>query len=187
MRGVFHNGDRLTVHPCSFDLIIPGDIVVFNLGEQDIVHRVVEKRDRELVTGGDSNPRLDHDIVLPDRFIGKVSGVNRNGKEISLRHGKRGLRVWRRHQRFWLTLFSINKVINLFFPPGSLSWIFRIQPFLLKLKNPDFYKIIYKKKVIGSFNPTDYSFHLSKPWSLFVSRRFINNCLRNKKEYKSSR
>lgn len=187
MRGVFRTGDRLLVNPCSFDQVAAGDIIVFNQGKQDIVHRVTEKREHELVTAGDSNPGADPESVSPEQIIGKVVRIDRLGKTLTVRNGKKGFREWGRHHRFWMSLFTINGLINRFLGPGSLSWLFSIHPKLLRMENPDICKITYRKRTIGRFNPGDFSFHLRKPWSFFVSRRFINECLKKRTRIEPSR
>lgn len=178
MRGVFRTGDRLTVQPCSIQELAPGDIIVFAYEGQDIVHRIVEHQGDRLITCGDSNPALDPQAVLPEQIRGIVSLRCRHQTISPVRNGVAGLRQWRRNQRLWQTFFAINRLLNRIFAPGSLSWIYRISPTLLRLESQSEYKIVHCGRTIGRFDPTSGSYHFRKPWSLFVSRRFVRERLR---------
>ncbi len=178
MRGVFRPGDRLLIQPCSFEDVLPGDIIVFRQSDQDVVHRVIRHQGLQLITCGDSNPKEDPNAVQPDQLKGKVVRLNRQGKDLSLNHGAKGLRDWRRHQRLWQSIFKLNHLLNRFLAPGTLSWLYRITPQLLILKNLSEIKIVHKGKTIGRYNPDSGALHLRKPWSLFICRHFIKDRLK---------
>lgn len=181
MRGVFLPGDRLRIETTSMQNLEAGDIIVFNRGEQDIVHRIIQHRGDRLVTWGDANPLADAQAVLPGQLRGRVIGFNRKGKEKRVQNGPRGLKKWRRNQRFWQIIFALSRFVDRFVPPASLAWLYRIEPGLLKLENSKEYKIVFKGRKIGTYNPSNGSYTLRKPWSCFVSQRFIDERLKGEK------
>jgi signal peptidase I len=80
-------GDLLTVEPVSIDSVKRGDIVVSELNETWIAHRVIKIASThgrtELTTRGDARMSIDPRVVK-ENYIGVVSYLERDKKNISL-------------------------------------------------------------------------------------------------------
>lgn len=73
MAPAFNTGSIVAVKPVDFKEVKEKDIITFKDPEGlTITHRVIEKRDGQLITKGDANDGKDTAPVTPDRFIGKV-------------------------------------------------------------------------------------------------------------------
>jgi len=70
-------GDLAFIRGIEKEEIKAGDIVVYRLGGEFIIHRVVRLRDETLVTRGDANPRSDQPIGY-DKVIGRVVMIKDN-------------------------------------------------------------------------------------------------------------
>ncbi len=83
MNPLLQRGDTLLVVPCGSDEIQPGDIIVFTdpLRGQ-VVHRVVAARPEGVVTKGDNNPTVDERPVAPRDILGRVTGLERQGRTL---------------------------------------------------------------------------------------------------------
>lgn len=100
MRHVFQNGDSITVSSCNWPELTIGDIVVFKRENEarSVIHRIVGRSDRQLITQGDHNPAPDSETVSPDQLIGLAVSFSRASKQYSIRRGSQGAREFRKHQ-----------------------------------------------------------------------------------------
>lgn len=61
-------GDMVIVYGSSFNLIEPGDVIIYNTDESEpIIHRVVDRNETVLYTKGDNNHYLDqsNNVIAP--------------------------------------------------------------------------------------------------------------------------
>lgn len=72
-------GDLLQARRLDFSDISLGDIAIFEHQGRLIAHRVIARDGASLHTQGDAAPRLD-EPVAPDRFLGVVDLILRNGR-----------------------------------------------------------------------------------------------------------
>jgi signal peptidase I len=81
------NGDLLTVEPVPMETIKQGDVVVFEVKEKWIAHRVIEiKKWRGsiiLTLKGDTNVEPDPPVTIHN-YIGKIVALQRMNKNVSL-------------------------------------------------------------------------------------------------------
>jgi len=74
-------GDFLSIEGQSSEAIVPGDVVLVARDGRFFVHRLIEKRNFEWITRGDSLPHGDQP-VLENQVLGKVSLIQRKTKVI---------------------------------------------------------------------------------------------------------
>ncbi|MBU0491734.1 MAG: hypothetical protein KKA73_10050 [Chloroflexi bacterium] len=96
MAGTFRLGDYLTIEPALLEAIRPGDVVIYQGGDQegepnDIVHRVVAQTPDGLVARGDNNPCVDTILVTEANLLGRVTYLERGGIIRPVRGGRWGL------------------------------------------------------------------------------------------------
>jgi signal peptidase I, archaeal type len=76
MRPVMDVGDVVIVEKAPADVVNEGDIIQFRKGKVNVMHRVVEIKEREdtkfFITKGDANNAPDLAPVVPEQVIGKV-------------------------------------------------------------------------------------------------------------------
>jgi phage repressor protein C with HTH and peptisase S24 domain len=71
MRPLFSPGDRVRVQPATAADVHLGDVVLIGDGDWLMVHRLVRKNDRSIITRGDGLP--DDDAPLPpSAIVGRV-------------------------------------------------------------------------------------------------------------------
>lgn len=67
-------GDLVFITAAGRDEIEPGSVVVYNQGATFIIHRVVETRDKTVVTKGDANVSTDRPVPY-EKIVGRVPVV----------------------------------------------------------------------------------------------------------------
>jgi signal peptidase I len=98
MLGTLRPGDQVVIEPVPLTAIRPGDVVAFRPtaaddGKLPIVHRVVAIRPAGLLTQGDNNAQADEELVAADRLLGRVTHVERHGRQRLVRGGRAG-QLW---------------------------------------------------------------------------------------------
>ena len=92
MRRIFQDGDEIISRPAAFASLRPGDVVVFvseksDARKQQVIHRVIWRNTRFLVTIGDNNPRVDRPFLTPQASLRRAILVRRNGMVFPIRNG----------------------------------------------------------------------------------------------------
>jgi signal peptidase I len=83
MNPLLQRGDTLLVAPYSSQEVQPGDVVVFQDPHRgQVVHRVVAVTAEGLITKGDNNPTVDDRLVAPQDILGRVTGLERQGRTL---------------------------------------------------------------------------------------------------------
>lgn len=77
---LLQSNDMIYFKKISFNLLKINDIAIIQLKNKLIIHRVIYKTNKYLVTKGDNNPESDSKIYS-HQIIGKVVKVKRDGKE----------------------------------------------------------------------------------------------------------
>lgn len=94
MSPTFFTNDVLTYTPVPYEMLRPGDIVLFSsldcTGEKVIIHRVITIRKDGIVTQGDNNFSPDREPLTPDNLIGVVISAKRAGNAIPVQSGTLG-------------------------------------------------------------------------------------------------
>lgn len=103
MRRVFVPGDRLETCEVPFGEIQCGDVVVFHVHGEGIVHRVVRREDGALVTKGDNNDKEDNWRLRETDGVRLVTvRIDVHGNRHAVLRGDAGRREFRRHRlRRW--------------------------------------------------------------------------------------
>ncbi len=76
-------GDKLVIKKVPVDDLRPGDIILYRANNQLVCHRLVKKNRDFLYTRGD-NSMSSPEVITQEIFIGKVVGIIRNNRMISL-------------------------------------------------------------------------------------------------------
>ncbi len=74
-------GDVLSIERAAANDMVPGDIVLVARDERFFVHRLIEKRDCQWITRGDSLPQNDP-AVGEAQVLGRVSRIHRRNRVI---------------------------------------------------------------------------------------------------------
>ncbi len=96
MAPLFKPGDMLCAHKLVLESIHLGDIVIINWESDEnraefIVHRVISKKQKHLITQGDNNLKPDLKIVTIENLMGKVISFCRQNHVSSVTGGALGL------------------------------------------------------------------------------------------------
>lgn len=87
-------GDILTIDPATMETIKRGDIVVFEVGDKWIAHRVIRIQSFDgaiqITTRGDARISSDPTINKTN-YLGLISSIERDSKKISLRSFRKKL------------------------------------------------------------------------------------------------
>jgi hypothetical protein len=85
MQPFIREGDVVTVSPLRGAAPRLGDVVAYAEleGDRVVVHRVVGTRGGAWLVKGDNNPGADG-LVVPAQIIGRVTRVERGGRDVSL-------------------------------------------------------------------------------------------------------
>lgn len=104
------DGDVVSVSPLAGGSPGFGDVIVFSRPrtEQVIVHRVVGKKGDACLARGDSNFEMDGWVPGKD-LLGRVTGIEREGKRLSLGLGP---------ERFLLAFLTRLGLLKLLLPPA---------------------------------------------------------------------
>lgn len=163
MNGTFKPGDWLQIEETAWNAIRRGDVIVFKPQAQEssstIVHRVMSRSCRGLVTRGDANPEPDIHPVAEIECMGRVVAFERAGRKRTVRNGMRGrIHVWRlRAGR--ILLRSLTRPFRLFFKlvreHGWLASLYSESIQEVHFNTPDglLVKFILKGKAVGTWWP----------------------------------
>ena len=175
MAPIFKNGDLLYLSLEKHDFSA-GDIIVFSKLEKSnfVVHRIVAKTDQGYVTRGDHNLRTDEDVVPFKHVIGKVIGVEKQGKRISVTGGRRGLCLARLR---WSLQASYTSSLPWLGAPyrwlKARRWVGRVwHPHIttVQLQTPDgtMIKYVVRGKTVATWQPELKRFLCSRPYDLII-------------------
>jgi len=91
-------GDYVHISKINFELLHPGDIIVFKGKEKYVAHRIIKKVSGldflYYITKGDSCKRADK-AVTKENYFGKIVSFKRNGKKYHM-----GSRFFKNYNRF---------------------------------------------------------------------------------------
>ena len=97
MQPLLQNGDRVFLQPVKHCELLPGDVIVFQRGGRNIVHRVIRTGD-VIQTQGDANP-LPDEPLMPETETSLCLSFEHGNVRTPLKRGDRGLAEFRRNQR----------------------------------------------------------------------------------------
>jgi signal peptidase I len=177
MNPVLNSPDILHVRPYGRTTIQCGDVVVFPSPAAGfkVVHRVVSAEGNEIRTKGDNNPHVDSWTLKPEKIIGRVEWIERDGKRIRIYGGWRGraqaealkaARLFGSGVRFVLRplyrRLSRNRVLKQWLAERSLTRVISIsRPEGIELQ------LLLGRRVIGRRPAGRRTWHIRRPF-LFV-------------------
>lgn len=114
MYGTFRPGDMLVVREVDFDAVCPGDVIAFRAPDSDtnnnlIVHRVLERTYKGLITQGDACHEPDDTCVQADDLLGRVIQVQRGTRTRAVQGGLIG-RCWAYVTRFGRHMLALGRL-----------------------------------------------------------------------------
>lgn len=94
MSPMIRDGDVITVYPSDEKKFRVGDVVAvfYAAYEKLVVHRLIGRKNDFFMVKGDNNAEVDG-LVSPDKILGKIQRIERNGKRIRLGVGKEGMLI----------------------------------------------------------------------------------------------
>lgn len=111
MRSTFHQGQVLYVRPES-KKPHPGDVIVYRMGEEFVVHRVNAVSREWIKTRGDNNPRFDEFPIEEKQIVGIVESVDDGKATRPVTGGRRGLIIARMRWGFSAAVNWMRPVIG---------------------------------------------------------------------------
>lgn len=163
MKGTFKPGDWLQIEKAAWNAIDRGDVIVFKPQAQEnsstIVHRVMSRSCRGMITRGDANPEPDVHPVVEAECLGRAVAFERAGRRRIVRNGIRGRIHVRRLRAGRILLRSSARPFRLFFKlvreHGWLTFLFSTSIQEVHFKTPDglLVKFIRKGKTVGTWWP----------------------------------
>lgn len=79
MEPLIHGGDYLVIAYTPFAELQVGQVVVLKYNEARVVHRIEAQIGDGWITSGDSNPRIDREVMTRDHYIGTVVEIHKGG------------------------------------------------------------------------------------------------------------
>ncbi len=178
MAGTFQPGDCLKIVSTTIELVVPGDVIVFEKKgrEDEIVHRVIALQDGSMVTRGDNNRQVDLEPVTRLTLIGKVASYERDGETRLVNGGQLGLlqvgfqRLSRRGSRFFRRIVGVpyrwlrrSRLVKLIWKP-------KFTQIRLETPNGKVVKYIYRRRTVAVWRAHNNSFEIRKPYDLVLHR-----------------
>ena len=170
-------GDKIETVQVPYDDLLTGDVIVYNDPENiriNIIHRVIGRDEKGLITRGDNNTHVDPYRVRPG---------HRPQKAVCICRGKQRLKV--RHSiflhRLRLSQMYLRKLKNktifpvyAFIADTGIFYIFGrfIKTEIRKFKRPEGveHQLFYGKQRIGIFDNKNQKWLIKFPWRLFVKK-----------------
>jgi hypothetical protein len=183
MKGTFRTGDMLSLSLVEMHDVQLGDVVVFlslqNNVQKKIVHRVVFKNSRGLITRGDSAGTRDPGLVTEDMLVGRVISRQRNNRISMVRGGRVGQLKGRLLNIYWALRRKTNRLIEKPYTALKHSgmvcrvWKPRITRILLTTENNGpLIQFIHGKRLVARLWPGQNKFECRKPWDLVINPNF---------------
>jgi signal peptidase I len=183
MKGTFYPGDYLVVKRAALCDILSGDVVVYQLTDEqgdvyDLAHRVVASLPDGLMTKGDNNPFVDKGLVTEKNLLGTVVSVERRGKERMVRRGRFGVLHARSLQtkrllktQAWRLAVTVGRrPYRWLQKSGLIYYLWRpyIQRVCLETKEGPLIKYISGKRTVARWWPEKGRFHCTRPYNLVI-------------------
>jgi signal peptidase I len=183
MKGTFNPGDYLVVKRAALSDILPGDVVVYQLTDEqgdvyDLAHRVVASLPDGLIMKGDNNPFPDRNLVTEENLLGRVVSCERGGKARMVRRGlfgelhARSLQAKRLLKaQAWRLSFSVGRrPYRWLRKSGLIYYVWRpyIQKVCLETKEGPLVKYISGKRTVARWWPEKGHFHCIRPYNLVI-------------------
>lgn len=178
MNPTLKESDLLEVLPYKMDPIQVGDVIVFQLFEEDeyTVHRAIAVEDMGVRSRGDNNNSVDPFYIQPHQVVGKVQSFWRGQKSMKLLGGTSGLiwsffiralrevdqRVSRKVYPLYHSLSVNNELL------GKISKQFQPQIQRFESNNRVFYKVVIGDRVVGLYDQDLDIWRISRPFRLFL-------------------
>ena len=179
MIGTFRTGDRLVLETITIDKLNEGDVIVFkgldpNESDKDLVHRVISISKKRLITRGDNNFYVDTVNVSRENLIGRVTHLERKGKQIRVQNGKSGIRranmlnlklhikktIWG-FVKFTYTSLKKKDIV-------SLIWKPHIKKIRIDTPDGELIKYIHRNRTVGQVWTRQKRSKIKKPYDLVI-------------------
>lgn len=178
------SGDGLILYTyTSFDDVNIGDIIIYPHPEKpfDVVHRIIKKKDNEVITRGDNNNKIDPYFIEYESIIGKVISAKRESRSFELLSGRRGyllhrlLIIKKFTQPFLVRPLSyISSKIAKFKIFNFCHCLFTLEVVHIKRGDSHKYILQHKKKAIGTKSiETNNQWKIKFPYKLFINKEKI--------------
>ncbi len=171
-------GDGLSLSPYGSRKIRVGDVVVFQnpAKDHDVVHRVIAIDSRGISTRGDNNNSIDPWVLRPDDIIRRVVSIQRKSRTLTVHGGAWGIITAFALRKIKHVNTAVSRILHPAYHWLAGSGIFKNYTRLLpKTRVVSFhrpggteYHLLMGKRVIGRRNPTSTSWHIARPFRLFV-------------------
>ena len=198
MKGTFRTGDMLFVENIYIDKLEKGDVIVFkgqySFGSfKNLVHRIISISKKGLITRGDNNFYFDAKKVSWDNLVGRVTHLERNGKQLPVKNGKPGIRranmlnlklhikktIWR-FCKLPYTSLKKKDIISLIWKPD-------IKKIHINTTDSELIKYIHKNRTVGQVWIRQEHTKIKKPYDLVIRcKQPITKTIRQVKQLKQN-
>jgi signal peptidase len=179
MNPTLSESDLLAIEPYDNQPVRIGDVIFFlsPQGEKPAVHRVVRISPEGVRTRGDNNTRMDPWIIHPEDIFGRVVRAARGEKQRSVYGGIAG-QLWSLSVRAFKML---EKSLSFFYHRLAQSSLFRyLVPLQKRMRiialtsaTGKEFKLLLGRWVVGRYKPEMISWHIRRPFRLFVDERSL--------------
>jgi signal peptidase I len=160
-----------------------GDIVIYPAPETmlNIVHRIIKKTDKHIITRGDNNNHPDKYPINYTDITGIVTGIKRGSKIIKISGGSQGIL---RHRMMLLRKYTMPYL--LFLPQltvtciTSLRLLYFLHHFMtikiirIERNNKTTELMHYKNRVIGKRSASNEPWQIDFPYKLFINQEKLS-------------
>lgn len=185
MEGLFRFGDRLIIEYVPLTDIHPGDVVIYRAlnqegNENELVHRVMRILPEGLAVRGDNNPYEDRTLVTVKNLVGRVTLVERGGKEITVQNGWRGFMyacISHGYRGLWVLAWGMIRLPGHMFycrlrDSGLIVHLWRpsIEKIRLLTERGQIVKYVCRNRTVACYWSENGRFECRKPYDLVLQR-----------------
>jgi signal peptidase len=171
--------DVLEIEPYGNQTVRVGDVILFipPEGNSPAVHRVVRISPEGVRTRGDNNSRMDPWIIHREDIFGRVARAARGKKQRSVYGGTAG-QLWSRGIRAFKVVekslsFSYHRLEQAGFFRCFWPLQKRMRIIALTSATGKEFKLLLGRWVVGWYKPEMISWHIRRPFRLFVDERSL--------------
>lgn len=177
MKNTILPGDKVETAQVLYEDLHRGDVIVYNDPENiriNIIHRVIGRDEKGLITRGDNNTHVDPYRVRPEHRPQKAVYIYRGKNRLKIKHSIFLHRV--RLTQMYLRKLKSKTIfpIYTYIADTGIFYVFGLflKTEIRKFKRPNGieHQLFYGKQRIGIFDNKNQKWLIKFPWRLFVKK-----------------